>query len=269
MKKFLVAFLICFSMVTTSMDADAAKRFGGGSARFFVKQQRSVADTEGFVQEMMNGQKVIKVFCHEAQSIEDFDRINDKLCDDSFKAHTYAGILGPIIGNIGNILYVVLALVGGVLGMNSYDPQIKNSLEIAKEKGIQVEFEGGDLGDVHPNTVRITAYTTDGQMTSLTGSSVGGGNIEIIDINGTAAKFTGRYPAVIINHYDRLGIISHLTSILAINQINIATVVNSRDATGKNAVTMIETESPVDSAVKKELESMPPVKSVVTMDKVN
>ena len=151
------------------------------------------------------------------------------------------------------------ALVGGVLGMNSYDPQIKNSLEIAKEKGIQVEFEGGDLGDVHPNTVRITAYTTDGQMTSLTGSSVGGGNIEIIDINGTAAKFTGRYPAVIINHYDRLGIISHLTSILAINQINIATVVNSRDATGKNAVTMIETESPVDSAVKKELESMPPV----------
>ena len=92
-----------------------AKRFGGGSARFFVKQQRSVADTEGFVQEMMNGQKVIKVFCHEAQSIEDFDRINDKLCDDSFKAHTYAGILGPIIGNIGNILYVVLALVGGVL----------------------------------------------------------------------------------------------------------------------------------------------------------
>ena len=158
------------------------------------------------------------------------------------------------------------ALVGGVLGMNSYDPQIKNSLEIAKEKGIQVEFEGGDLGDVHPNTVRITAYTTDGQMTSLTGSSVGGGNIEIIDINGTAAKFTGRYPAVIINHYDRLGIISHLTSI---NQINIATVVNSRDATGKNAVTMIETESPVDIAVKKELESMPPVKSVVTMDKVN
>ena len=92
-----------------------AKRFGGGSARFFVKQQRSVADTEGFVQEMMNGQKVIKVFCHEEQSIEDFDRINDKLCDDSFKAHTYAGILGPIIGNIGNILYVVLALVGGVL----------------------------------------------------------------------------------------------------------------------------------------------------------
>ena len=159
------------------------------------------------------------------------------------------------------------ALVGGVLGMNSYDPQIKNSLEIAKEKGIQVEFEGGDLGDVHPNTVRITAYTTDGQTTSLTGSSVGGGNIEIIDINGTAAKFTGRYPAVIINHYDRLGIISHLTSILAINQINIATVVNSRDATGKNAVTMIE--SPVDIAVKKELESMPPVKSVVTMDKVN
>ena len=91
-----------------------AKRVGGGSARFFLRQQQSVAKTEGFVQEMMNGQKVVKVFCHEQQSIEDFDRVNNALCEDSFRAHAYANVLGPIIGNIGNILYVALALAGGV-----------------------------------------------------------------------------------------------------------------------------------------------------------
>ena len=90
------------------------KKVGGGSARFFMRQQQSVAKTEGFIQEMMNGQKVIKVFCHEQQSIEDFDRVNNALCEDSFRAHAYANVLGPIIGNIGNILYVALALAGGV-----------------------------------------------------------------------------------------------------------------------------------------------------------
>lgn len=90
-----------------------------------------------------------------------------------------------------------------------------------------------------------------------------------MDINGTPAKFSGRYPAVVINHIDRLGIISHITSILAINQINIVTVVNSRDSTGKKAVTMIETETLVDTSVKKELESMSAVESVVTMEKVS
>ena len=90
------------------------KKVGGGSARFFMRQQQSVAKTEGFIQEMMNGQKVIKVFCHEQRSIEDFDRVNNALCEDSFRAHAYANVLGPIIGNIGNILYVALALAGGV-----------------------------------------------------------------------------------------------------------------------------------------------------------
>ena len=91
-----------------------AKKVGGGSARFFMRQQQSVAKTEGLIQEMMNGQKVVKVFCHEQQSIEDFDRVNNALCEDSFRAHAYANVLGPIIGNIGNILYVALALAGGM-----------------------------------------------------------------------------------------------------------------------------------------------------------
>ena len=91
-----------------------AKKVGGGSAKYFMRQQQSVAKTEGFIQEMMNGQKVIKVFCHEDESISDFDKINDSLFQDSLRAHAYANTLGPIIANIGNILYVALALVGGV-----------------------------------------------------------------------------------------------------------------------------------------------------------
>ena len=91
-----------------------AKKVGGGSARFFLRQQKSVAKTEGYIQEMMNGQKVVKVFCHEDACLAGFDEINDALCDDSFRANAYANILGPIIGNIGNVLYVTLALVGGV-----------------------------------------------------------------------------------------------------------------------------------------------------------
>ena len=86
--------------------------------------------------------------------------------------------------------------------------------------------------------------------------------------NGTAAKFSGKYPAVVINHTDRLGIISHITSILAINQVNIVTVLNSRENKGKSAVTMIETDSPISAAVKRELESMSAVHSVVTMERV-
>ncbi|MCQ2557510.1 MAG: ABC transporter ATP-binding protein/permease [Oscillospiraceae bacterium] len=90
-------------------------KFGGFSARFFLQQQKAIAATEGNVQEMMNGIKVVKVFCHEEQSIEEFDRVNNELYEVSSKANAYANALGPIIGNIGNILYTLIALVGGVL----------------------------------------------------------------------------------------------------------------------------------------------------------
>ena len=87
---------------------------GGGSAKYFIRQQKAMGRTEGYVQEMMNGQKVVKVFCHEEQSKADFDKINDALYEDSFRAHAYANMLGPIISNIGNVLYALVALVGGI-----------------------------------------------------------------------------------------------------------------------------------------------------------
>ena len=91
-----------------------SRKIGGGSARFFIRQQRSMGKNEGFIQEIMNGEKVVKVFCHEEKSKVDFDKINDQLYEDSFRAHAYANCLGPIIMNIGNILYVLCAVIGGI-----------------------------------------------------------------------------------------------------------------------------------------------------------
>ena len=92
-----------------------AKKVGGASAKNFMKMQKSIAKTEGFVEEMMKGQKVVKVFCHEKESVEDFDKINGELCANATQANRFANILMPIMANIGNILYVVVAFVGGVL----------------------------------------------------------------------------------------------------------------------------------------------------------
>ena len=83
-----------------------------------MKMQKSIAKTEGFVEEMMNGQKVVKVFCHEEQSLEDFDEINEELCKNATNANRFANILMPIMGNIGNILYVCVAFIGTVLIIN-------------------------------------------------------------------------------------------------------------------------------------------------------
>ena len=89
------------------------KKIGGGSAKYFVKQQRAIGKEEGYIEEIMNGQKVVKVFCHEEESKADFDRINNQLYEDSEKANSYSNILGPVMGNMGNLLYVVIALAGG------------------------------------------------------------------------------------------------------------------------------------------------------------
>ena len=91
-----------------------SKKIGGGSAKYFIKLQKSVGRQEGFVQEMMNGQKVIKVFCHEEACKSDFDEINQALYDDAYHANAFANSLGPIIMNIGNVLYAIVALVGGL-----------------------------------------------------------------------------------------------------------------------------------------------------------
>ena len=91
------------------------KKVGGGSARYFFRQQTALGKVEGFSEEMMNGQKVVKVFCHEDKSEADFARLNEQLFDEAVKANKYANTLIPILNNIGNVLYVIVAVVGGIL----------------------------------------------------------------------------------------------------------------------------------------------------------
>lgn len=91
------------------------KKIGGGSAKYFFRQQTALGKVEGFAEEIMNGQKVVMVFCHEEESKADFDRLNEKLFYESQKANRYANILMPILNNIGNVLYVIVAVAGGIL----------------------------------------------------------------------------------------------------------------------------------------------------------
>ena len=92
-----------------------SKVIGGGSAKYFIRQQKAIGKTEGFIQEMMSGQRVVKVFNHEDACQADFDKINEELYEDTSRAHAYANILGPIIMNLGNLTYVLVATVGGLL----------------------------------------------------------------------------------------------------------------------------------------------------------
>ncbi len=93
------------------------KKVGGRSSKYFIRMQQSIAATEGVVEEMMNGQKVIKVFCHEQEAQADFDKVNDELFHNAEQANIYANMLMPILNNIGNVLYVCVAIVSGILMM--------------------------------------------------------------------------------------------------------------------------------------------------------
>ncbi len=119
------------------------KTIGGRSAKYFMAQQRSVGQVEGYIEEMMNGQKVVKVFCHEEKAIEKFDKLNDELCDVSNKANGFSNMLMPIIHNIGNIMYVVIAFIGCGIYIFS------------DGAGVNVGFQGliSDASFVYPLTI--------------------------------------------------------------------------------------------------------------------
>jgi len=110
----LTLFVAAFALIASRV----IKRIAGNSGRHFVKQQKALADLNGFVEEMINGQKVIKVFCHEEQVKRDFDRHNEALRDNTEKANRYVNILPPIMNNLGFVLYVLIAIVGGFMAVN-------------------------------------------------------------------------------------------------------------------------------------------------------
>ncbi len=146
------------------------------------------------------------------------------------------------------------ALLGGVLGLLPDDESLRDAFRLAEERGVKHSFVLTDLGaEQHPNTVRITVTKGDQQRMTMLGSSIGGGNIRITEIDGFNLVFTGEYPTLIIPHIDKPGVVGQVTSILGQRAVNIAFMRVYREHKGKNACMIIETDGAIRDAVLQEI----------------
>ena len=159
-----MAFVVAFATVAMVF---VTKKIGGNSAKHFIKMQRSIAKTEGFVEEMMEGQKVVKVFCHEDTSEKDFDAVNEQLCRDATNANRFANILMPIMGNIGNILYVLVAFVGGLLIISG---SVKNVSLSGQAMGIAVVVPFLNMTKQFTNNVTQVSQQINAIVMAMAGS---------------------------------------------------------------------------------------------------
>lgn len=137
------------------------------------------------------------------------------------------------------------ALVAGILGMEPDDENLRISLELAKERGVDVKIAFSDEPVEEPNTARIKTVNAKGEEAELVGASIGGGNIIVTEINGMRVKFTGEYPTLVVRHQDVPGVINSVTSILAKEKINVAFMRVFRHAKRQDAYMVIETDTPV------------------------
>ena len=112
------AWLTLLVLASVAVMMLVTKKVGGQSSKYFVRQQQSLGEVNGYIEEMINGQKVVKVFCHEEKAREEFGKHNDQLCENATQANTFANILMPILANLGNLQYVLIAIVGGILAIN-------------------------------------------------------------------------------------------------------------------------------------------------------
>lgn len=160
------------------------------------------------------------------------------------------------------------ALVAGILGFQPDDERIRESFEIATEKGIEFNFEPADLGDVHPNTVEVTVIAKDGTKAVVTGASVGGGSIKIIAVDGEPVDFDGSLPVLIIKHRDQQGMISRISFSIAMHGINIANLKVTRQGKGAIATTIIETDSVVPKGAVEEIASLAGIVSVRAVESI-
>lgn len=154
------------------------------------------------------------------------------------------------------------ALVAGILGMDPWDDRLKDSLTIAKKQGLQIEFSEGDLGDVHPNTVKFIITKKNEKIVEVVGSSVGGGNISIFQVDGQPVEFTGSYPTIIISHKDTPGMISKVSTILFDENVNIAFMNVYRNSRGLKAAMVFETDTTVPKNVLDKIKSMENIYSI-------
>jgi L-serine dehydratase len=154
------------------------------------------------------------------------------------------------------------ALVAGILNMDPWDEDLKRSFDIAAENKIEVKFTETDLGDVHPNTVKFVITKEDGNITEVTGSSIGGGNILVFNIDGQNVEFTGERPTILTQHRDLPGVISKISSILFEENINIANMRVYRSGKGKMATMALETDSLILENVMNKIKNIEEIESV-------
>lgn len=158
------------------------------------------------------------------------------------------------------------ALVAGILGMDPWDEDLRNSFELAAKERIEYNFIAADLGDVHPNTVRFVMTKADGNLAVVMGSSIGGGNIIVFDIDGQEVEFTGERPTLLTKHKDIPGVLSQIANILYDENINIANMRVYRNEKGKEATMAIETDSIIP---EKLLEKVRDIKEIHCVNVVN
>ena len=137
------------------------------------------------------------------------------------------------------------ALIAGLLGMQVDDPAIPGSFRIAGERGMDFSLEGIDLGDVHPNSVKMNLTGVSGRTLEVVAASIGGGRIQICELDGITANFSGDYPTLIVHNIDQPGHVTEVTSMLAHKGVNIATMQLYRKSRGGSAVMVIECDQEV------------------------
>lgn len=157
-----------------------------------------------------------------------------------------------------------VAIVGGLLDFDTFDERIPQALTLAKEVGMDVQFVVENLVTDHPNTVRIHLYDENNEL-DVVGISIGGGSIEITELNSFKLKLSGEYPAILVVHQDRYGAISGVTNILAKHQLNIGHMEVSRKEKGNMAMMVIEVDQKIEDNVIKEIESLPNITQTIRM----
>lgn len=141
------------------------------------------------------------------------------------------------------------ALVAGVLGLHADDERLKDSFALAAEQGLTYEFYEEDLKGMHENSVRMTFTLEDGTLRRVAGSSIGGGQILIREIDGIQLELSAQLPTLIIRQYDKKGVLSNVTRVLADHDINIGVMKLSRTSKGQQALCVIETDSPLTQGI--------------------
>ncbi|MEH7382483.1 L-serine ammonia-lyase, iron-sulfur-dependent subunit beta [Bacillus sp. JJ1533] len=154
-----------------------------------------------------------------------------------------------------------VAIIGGLLDFDTFDERIKTSLEIAKESGMQIKFTEEEAIPEHPNTARVSIGDEEGEL-ELVGISIGGGKIEITELNGFQLRLSGNHPAILVVHNDRYGAIAGVANVLAKYAINIGHMEVARKEKGMQALMTIEVDQNIDGQVLDELSTLPNILKV-------